>query len=140
MKRRNVRRGCHTISMIVKGHSGASQTGTNIEYSRLELAFLQRSPFSYVALSPFLLLFYTSSLWSALYYNGASVTMASTTSLPPLDPLYKANAKRTYSVFASCPEQGMKEEEKRYVKQALWIVQTCPNNYSTFVVHDYGSP
>ncbi|EIM84855.1 WD40 repeat-like protein [Stereum hirsutum FP-91666 SS1] len=38
--------------------------------------------------------------------------MASTTSLPPLDPLYKANAKRTYSVFASCPEQGMKEEEK----------------------------
>ena len=41
--------------------------------------------------------------------------MATATGLPPLDPLVKANAKRTYSVFASCPDEGMKEEEKRYV-------------------------
>lgn len=74
---------------------------------------------SLLPLSSSVLLFYTSSLWSVLYYHGASVNMASTTSLPPLDPLYKANAKRTYSVFASCPDQGMKEEEKRCVKHAL---------------------
>lgn len=119
MKRRNARRGCHT--MMVEGHSGAPQTGTNIEYSRLELAFLQSSVLCFAPTSLVLcpsLLHFKSLVRS--YYYGASVTMASTTSLPPLDPLYKANAKRTYSVFASCPEQGMKEEEKRCVKHALW--------------------
>jgi hypothetical protein len=43
-------------------------------------------------------------------------TMASTTSgLPPLDPLFKSNAKRTYSAFASYPDAGLREEEKRCV-------------------------
>ncbi|ETW76709.1 hypothetical protein HETIRDRAFT_328569 [Heterobasidion irregulare TC 32-1] len=36
----------------------------------------------------------------------------SVTGLPLLDPLVKANAKRTYSVFASCPDAGIREEEK----------------------------
>ena len=39
--------------------------------------------------------------------------MASTSGLPPLDPLFKSNAKRTYSVFASYPDAGLREEEKR---------------------------
>ncbi|KAI0029015.1 WD40 repeat-like protein [Vararia minispora EC-137] len=38
--------------------------------------------------------------------------MAMTGELPPLEPLMRSNAKRTYSVFASCPDAGMKEEEK----------------------------
>jgi hypothetical protein len=43
------------------------------------------------------------------------ITMASTSGLPPLDPLFKSNAKRTYSVFASYPDAGLREEEKRCV-------------------------
>ncbi|KAH9984245.1 WD40 repeat-like protein [Russula vinacea] len=38
--------------------------------------------------------------------------MASTSGLPPLDPLFKSNAKRTYSVFASYPDAGLRDEEK----------------------------
>ncbi|KAH9028722.1 WD40 repeat-like protein [Lactarius hengduanensis] len=38
--------------------------------------------------------------------------MASTSGLPPLDPLFKSNAKRTYSVFSSYPDAGLREEEK----------------------------
>ncbi|KIJ19603.1 hypothetical protein PAXINDRAFT_109043 [Paxillus involutus ATCC 200175] len=32
--------------------------------------------------------------------------------LPPLDPLLKRSAKRTRDIFASCPDDGMKDEEK----------------------------
>ncbi|KAH9057357.1 WD40 repeat-like protein [Lactarius vividus] len=38
--------------------------------------------------------------------------MASTSGLPPLDPLFQSNAKRTYSVFSSYPDAGLREEEK----------------------------
>jgi hypothetical protein len=43
--------------------------------------------------------------------------MDSTSTLPPLDPLFKSNAKRTYSVFASYPDAGLREEEKRCALQ-----------------------
>lgn len=33
--------------------------------------------------------------------------------LPPLDPLFRRNAKRTREIFASAPEDGMKDEERR---------------------------
>ncbi|KAJ8594192.1 WD40 repeat-like protein [Rhizopogon salebrosus TDB-379] len=36
----------------------------------------------------------------------------STDALPPLDPLLKRSAKRTRDIFASCPNDGMKEDEK----------------------------
>ncbi|KAF8237238.1 WD40 repeat-like protein [Tricholoma matsutake] len=32
--------------------------------------------------------------------------------LPPLDPLFRRNAKRTREIFASAPEDGMKDEER----------------------------
>jgi pleiotropic regulator 1 len=35
------------------------------------------------------------------------------TVLPPLDPLFRRNAKRTRDVFSSCPDVGLKDEEKR---------------------------
>ncbi|TFY82026.1 hypothetical protein EWM64_g1992 [Hericium alpestre] len=38
--------------------------------------------------------------------------MATAAGLPPIEPLLKVNAKRTYSVFASCPDAGMAQEEK----------------------------
>ena len=41
--------------------------------------------------------------------------MATTSELPPLGPLFNANAKRTYSVFAANPDAGYKDDEKRYV-------------------------
>ncbi|KAK0486568.1 WD40 repeat-like protein [Armillaria novae-zelandiae] len=36
----------------------------------------------------------------------------STAALPPLEPLFNLNGKRTRSVFASCPDAGFKDEEK----------------------------
>ena len=48
------------------------------------------------------------------------MVMATAVGLPPLEPLVNANAKRTYAVFASCPDQGIKdEEEKRYEVNVL---------------------
>ncbi len=38
-----------------------------------------------------------------------------TSALPPLNPLLQACGKRTFAVFASCPDDNVKEEEKRYV-------------------------
>ncbi|KAG1824814.1 WD40 repeat-like protein [Suillus subaureus] len=38
--------------------------------------------------------------------------MTTTYTLPPLDPLLKRSAKRTRDIFASCPDDGMKEDEK----------------------------
>lgn len=35
--------------------------------------------------------------------------------LPALDPLFQRNAKRTREIFASVPEDGMKDEERRQV-------------------------
>jgi len=36
----------------------------------------------------------------------------STATLPPLDPLFRRSAKRTRDIFASCPEDGIRDEEK----------------------------
>lgn len=36
-----------------------------------------------------------------------------TAALPALDPLFRRSAKRTRDVFASAPEDGLKDEEKR---------------------------
>ncbi|KAJ3486089.1 hypothetical protein NLI96_g4493 [Meripilus lineatus] len=36
----------------------------------------------------------------------------STSALPPLNPLLQVCGKRTYAVFASCPDDSIKEEEK----------------------------
>lgn len=41
--------------------------------------------------------------------------MSTAHALPPLDPLLKRSAKRTRDIFASCPNDGMKEDEKRCV-------------------------
>ena len=56
------------------------------------------------------------SLAASQTSNGSFIVtskMASTSGLPPLDPLFKSNSKRTYSVFSSYPDAGLKEEEKR---------------------------
>jgi pleiotropic regulator 1 len=42
----------------------------------------------------------------------------STDALPPLDPLLKRSAKRTRDIFASCPNDGLKEDEKRYISSS----------------------
>lgn len=36
-----------------------------------------------------------------------------TAALPPLDTLFKRNAKRTRDIFASCPDDSMMDEERR---------------------------
>jgi pleiotropic regulator 1 len=36
-----------------------------------------------------------------------------TAALAPLDPLFRINAKRTREIFASAPEDGMNDEERR---------------------------
>ncbi|KII84842.1 hypothetical protein PLICRDRAFT_701575 [Plicaturopsis crispa FD-325 SS-3] len=38
--------------------------------------------------------------------------MATTSALPPLDPLLRRSAKRTRDIFASCPDEGEREDEK----------------------------
>ncbi|KIM87888.1 hypothetical protein PILCRDRAFT_814585 [Piloderma croceum F 1598] len=38
--------------------------------------------------------------------------MTSVAALPPLDPLLRRSAKRTRNIFASCPDDGLKDEEK----------------------------
>jgi pleiotropic regulator 1 len=38
--------------------------------------------------------------------------MTSTAALPALDPLLRRSAKRTRDIFASCPEDGLKDDEK----------------------------
>jgi len=40
--------------------------------------------------------------------------MASMSGLPPLDPLFNANSKHIYFIFASYLDAGLTEEEKRY--------------------------
>ncbi|KIY44647.1 WD40 repeat-like protein [Fistulina hepatica ATCC 64428] len=35
-----------------------------------------------------------------------------TSTLPPLDPLFRKSAKRTHALFAACPEEGLKDEER----------------------------
>jgi pleiotropic regulator 1 len=41
--------------------------------------------------------------------------MTSAAALPPLEPLLRRSAKRTRDIFASCPEDGLREDEKRFV-------------------------
>jgi pleiotropic regulator 1 len=41
--------------------------------------------------------------------------MSTAYTLPPLDPLLRSCAKRTRDIFASCPDDGIKEDEKRCV-------------------------
>jgi hypothetical protein len=41
--------------------------------------------------------------------------MSTTSALPPLDPLLRRSAKRTRDIFASCPNDGITEDEKRCV-------------------------
>ena len=36
-------------------------------------------------------------------------------SLPPLNPLLKASGKRTREIFASCPDDNIKDDERRFV-------------------------
>ncbi|EIW74164.1 WD40 repeat-like protein [Coniophora puteana RWD-64-598 SS2] len=38
--------------------------------------------------------------------------MSSLSALPPLDPLLKKSAKRTRDIFASCPDEGLNDDEK----------------------------
>lgn len=38
-----------------------------------------------------------------------------TAALPPLEPLLRRSAKRTRDIFASSPDDGLKEDEKRRV-------------------------
>jgi hypothetical protein len=49
------------------------------------------------------------------YSNASSVTfrIALMSGLPLSDPLFKSNAKRTYSVFSFYPDAGLQDEEKR---------------------------
>ncbi|KAJ7186982.1 WD40-repeat-containing domain protein [Mycena filopes] len=35
-----------------------------------------------------------------------------TAALPPLDPLFRRSAKRTRDIFASCPDEGLRDDEK----------------------------
>lgn len=41
-------------------------------------------------------------------------------SLPPLNPLLKASGKRTWNVFAACPDDNLKVDEKVYVYLLLY--------------------
>jgi pleiotropic regulator 1 len=41
--------------------------------------------------------------------------MTSVAALPPLDPLLRRSGKRTRDIFASCPDDGLNDEEKRLV-------------------------
>jgi hypothetical protein len=41
------------------------------------------------------------------------VLVMATAALAPLDPLFRMNAKRTREIFASAPEDGMNDEERR---------------------------
>jgi pleiotropic regulator 1 len=41
--------------------------------------------------------------------------MSTEYALPPLDPLLRRSAKRTRDIFASCPNDELKEDEKRYM-------------------------
>jgi pleiotropic regulator 1 len=36
-----------------------------------------------------------------------------TSALPSLEPLLKTSAKRTRDVFASCADEGLRDDEKR---------------------------
>ncbi|KAJ7836400.1 hypothetical protein B0H14DRAFT_3141795 [Mycena olivaceomarginata] len=35
-----------------------------------------------------------------------------TATLPPLDPLFRQSAKRTRDIFESCPDEGLRDDEK----------------------------
>jgi len=42
-------------------------------------------------------------------------------SLPPLNPLLKASGKRTREIFASCPDDIIKDDERRYASIDLYM-------------------
>lgn len=51
----------------------------------------------------------------AVTADNSVLSMSTAYALPPLDSLLKRSAKRTRDIFASCPNDGMKEDEKRCV-------------------------
>lgn len=51
-----------------------------------------------------------TGLWTRTWYSKMT-----TAALPPLDPLFRRNAKRTRDIFASCPDDSLIDEEKRWV-------------------------
>src|ERR1700722_1129663 len=44
-----------------------------------------------------------------------NINIMATSVLPPLEPLLQSTAKRTRDIFSSCPDQGLKDDERRYV-------------------------
>ena len=56
--------------------------------------------------------------------------MASAAALPPLDPLLRRSAKRTRDIFASCPDDGFKDDEKRFgsslnILSEVLLIRAC---------------
>jgi pleiotropic regulator 1 len=56
--------------------------------------------------------------------------MATIGDLPPLNALLNANAKRTYSAFASYPDAGMKEDEKRCARCPTYVNVVLNSGFS----------
>ena len=50
--------------------------------------------------------------------------MATSSSLPPLDPLLRRSAKRTRDIFSTCPDEGLKDEEKRCAMTVCLTLKT----------------
>ena len=47
-------------------------------------------------------------------------------SLPPLNPLLKASGKRTREIFASCPDDNIKDDERRFVAPSSQLLYNQP--------------
>lgn len=65
----------------------------------------QRTPLTHLALSAFFILQRRVGLV-------ADINMASTSTLPPLDPLLRTSVKRTRDIFAASSTDGLKDDEK----------------------------
>lgn len=80
----------------------------------------------FVNLTPLLeLTLYCSTRYTALHLP--TFATMTTAVLPSLEPLFRQNAKRTRQIFESCPDEGLKDEEKRSVQDLF--VETGSHSY-----------
>jgi hypothetical protein len=59
----------------------------------------------------------------APHHRPLAPTAMSTSALPALDALLRQSAKRTYDIFAACPDEGARDDEKRLVAYGSALVK-----------------